>query len=100
HAHVILYYLFTEDRNNMTPPYLLSGSYGLIGYLTSWLAEYCAMRREHILLCIIAGGLHLAIRRALNTKALFEAGWSEFSSMRLWPFSARAKERGKQPPLS
>ena len=86
--------------NKNSPQYLLSASYGLIGYLTSSLAEYCAKRREHKLLYIIAGGLHLAIRRALNLKALSEAGWSEFLLTRLWSFSARAKERGKQPRMS
>jgi hypothetical protein len=33
--------------NKNAPQYLLSASRGLIGYLTSSLAEYCAIRREH-----------------------------------------------------
>jgi hypothetical protein len=83
------------NKNN--PQYLVSASYGLIGYLTASLAEYCAIRREHKLLYIIAGRPHLAIRRTLNMKELFEAGWSEFLLTRLWAFSTRAKERGVQP---
>ena len=59
------------NKNN--PQYLLSASCGLIGYLTSSLAVYCAIRREHKLLYIIAGRLHVAIRRALNMKALFRS---------------------------
>jgi hypothetical protein len=57
-------------------------------------------RREHLLPYRAAGGPHLAIRPILNMKALFEAGWSEFLSTRLRPFSARAKERGLQPRLT
>jgi hypothetical protein len=86
--------------NKSNPQYLLSASYGLIDYLPLSLAAYCAMRREHKLQYIIAGEPHLAIRRILNMKALFEAGWSECLLTRLWQFSARAKERELQPRLT
>src|SRR5262249_55715767 len=53
---------------------------------------------EHPLPYRTVGEPHLAIRRTLNMKAPFEAGCSEFLSMRLWPFSARAREIEMRPP--
>src|SRR5262249_36327539 len=50
------------------------------------------MVREQPLPYRTAGEPHLAIRRTLNMKAPFAAGGSELLSMRLWPFSARARE--------
>jgi hypothetical protein len=71
-----------------------------IASLSSYLAVYWTMTRERQVLYRTAGGPHLAVRHTLNMKAPFEAAWSEFSSKRLWPFSARIKELRMRPLMS